>query len=48
MDLEYIPDIGKIFWSAFLTIDFLREIYHGLIDTVVIDNHRYLFDQVDL
>jgi predicted AAA+ superfamily ATPase len=31
-----------------LTIDFLREIYHGLIDTVVIDNHRYLFDQVDL
>jgi len=31
-----------------LKIDFLREIYHGLLDTVVIDKHRYLFDKVSL
>ncbi|MCE2992157.1 MAG: AAA family ATPase [Candidatus Jidaibacter sp.] len=31
-----------------MTIGFLREIYHGLLDAVVIDKHRYLFDQVDL
>lgn len=31
-----------------MNIDFLREIYHGLLTTVVIDKHRYLFDQIDL
>jgi predicted AAA+ superfamily ATPase len=31
-----------------LKIDFLREVYHGLLDAVVIDKHRYLFNQVDL
>lgn len=31
-----------------MKIDYLREIYHGLLDEVVIDKHRYLFDQVDL
>ncbi|MBP9727536.1 MAG: ATP-binding protein [Gammaproteobacteria bacterium] len=31
-----------------MKVDFLREIYLGLLDTVVINKHRYLFDQVDL
>ncbi len=31
-----------------MNIDFLREIYHGLLNEVATDKHRYLFDQVDL
>jgi predicted AAA+ superfamily ATPase len=31
-----------------LKVDFLREIYHGLLEAVAIDKHRYLFNQVDL
>lgn len=31
-----------------MKVDFLREIYLGLLGTVVINKHRYLFDQVDL
>jgi predicted AAA+ superfamily ATPase len=46
--LEYTPNIAAYFWSIVLKVDFLREIYLGLLDTVVINKHRYLFDQVDL
>jgi predicted AAA+ superfamily ATPase len=46
--LDYTPDIDGILWSIVLKIDFLREIYHGLLNAVVTDKHRYLFDQVDL
>ncbi len=31
-----------------MKVDFLREIYHGLLEAVAIDKHRYLFNQVDL
>ncbi len=46
--MEYTPNIAAYFWSIVLKVDFLREIYLGLLDTVVINKHRYLFDQVDL
>ena len=31
-----------------MEITFLREIYQGLLEDVVLDKHRYLFDQIDL
>jgi predicted AAA+ superfamily ATPase len=46
--LDYTPDIGGIFWSVVLKTDYLRDIYQGLLDEVVIEKHRYLFDHVDL
>jgi predicted AAA+ superfamily ATPase len=46
--MEYTPNIRQIIWSVVLRADYLREIYHGLLDGVVLAKHRYLFDQVDL
>ncbi len=46
--LEYTPDNNIKLWSVVLKIDYLREIYQGLLDAVVVDKHRYLFDQIDL
>ncbi len=35
-------------WNTILKTDYLREIYHGLLDGAVFTKHRYLFEEINL